>query len=63
MDEFKKTYLVDFSINTNDLRTAKYEDDYDAKLAANTLSNFFHPGEIKLLQIRIRYDKNEEFDK
>ncbi len=63
MDEFKKTYLVDFSINMNDLRTAEFEDDYDARLAANTLSKFFHPGEIKLLQIRIRYDKNEEFDK
>ena len=62
MDEFKKTYLVDFAINMDDLRTGEYGDDYDARLAANTLSKFFHPGEIKLLQIRIRYVKNEEDD-
>lgn len=62
MDEFKKTYLVDFSINMNDLRTCEYQDDYDARLAANTLSKFFRPGEIKLLQIRIRYDKIEDDD-
>ena len=63
MDEFKKTYLVDFSYSKYDLRTAEYEDENDARLAANTLSKFFHPGEFQLLQIRIRYDKNEEFDK
>ena len=62
MDEFKKTYLVDFSINITELRTVEYENDYDASLAANTLSKFFHPGEISLLQIRIRYDKIEDDD-
>ena len=62
MDEFKKTYLVDFSLDMTDVRTVEYQDDYDANLAANTLSKFFHPGEINLLQIRIRYDKIEDDD-
>lgn len=63
MDDFKKIYLVELSFNYNDLRVVEFEDDFDAKVAAETLSKFFHPGEIQLLQIRIRYDKNEEDNK
>lgn len=63
MEGFKKIYLVDFAINPNDLRTANFEDDFDAISAANTLTKFFHTEDIKFLQIRIRYEKNDEFDK
>lgn len=60
MDEFKKTYFVDFQLNMTKMRTVKFKDEYDAKSAADTLIKFYRPGEINFLQIRIVYDKIEE---
>lgn len=62
MNEFRETYLVDFATTTNDLRTVKFETQYDAERVAAALSKFFHPGEIELLQVRVLYDKFEEDD-
>lgn len=63
MENFKKTYLVDFSFNAGDLRTANFDEEYEAKQAVEAISIFFLPEEINLLQMRIRYDKPEDDEK
>ena len=56
---FKEKYLLDFSIESNSLKTIEFESTFDAERAAITLWKLFND-EIQLLQIRIRFDKFEE---
>lgn len=62
MNEFKETNLVVFSTTLNDLRMVQFETLYDAERVATFLSKILPPGEITLLQVRVRYYKIEEDD-
>lgn len=60
MSKFKQTYLVDLAIKGGALRIKEYECQFDAERVANALADLFTPGEIELLQTRVRYDKIED---
>lgn len=63
MDEFKEIYLIDFSADAINLRTAEFETLYEAELTAKAFSRLYHPEEIKLLQVRTRFVNSKKDDK
>lgn len=58
---YKETYLLDFSMERNSLKTIEFETDYDAERVAKALWKLFAEN-IQLLQVRTKFERFEEDD-
>lgn len=55
MDETKKNFFVEFKLNEGRARTARFDDEFETKMAVEVLYNFFDAEEFIYLQTRTVY--------